>query len=133
MNRTTTFLMISFCFVQFSFGQSVDTVTTTSTASELYGTWYLQYNNQGKYDSLIFTRTCHAPHNWGQRIEINSNGDFVDAYSAKCGNDNAIHHTPGKWTYNAETKYFETTIAIFNRGKKYKVTTLTNESLVLKP
>lgn len=120
------------CFAQFSFGQSNSTVAIDSTTLKLYGTWYLKYNDQGKYDSLVYTRTSRAPRGYGQRIEISDDGKFVDAYSAPCGNDSAIHHTVGKWTFDSKTKYFETTIPVFRMGNKNKATVLT-DTLILFP
>jgi hypothetical protein len=97
MNQIKLLFIITFCFTQSTFGQNTDSTITNSIPSELYGIWYLQYKYNGVYDTLTFSRTCHAPNGWGQRIEIDSDGNFVDAYSAKCGNDDAIHHSTGNW------------------------------------
>ena|SRR3990172_703476 len=101
-----------------------------TTTSNFYGTWFLVYTHPGSKDTLTFSRTSHTPHNWGQRIEINKDGEFVDADDEKCGNDSNIHHTVGKWTFNNQTNIFETTIPIYFKDKKYKITSLTSDTLI---
>jgi hypothetical protein len=39
---------------------------------------------------------------WGHRFEFHANGEFVDASSARCGNDLGIHHWLGIWKWNDE-------------------------------
>lgn len=118
-----TSLTLFFCHS--IFGQ----VDSSSAPSELFGTWYLAYHSHDS-DTLSFTRTSHMSFNWGQRIEINKNGDFVDASSAKCGNDPSIHHTVGNWNYNNGTSIFKSSIVICGKDTIYKIATVTNDTLV---
>jgi hypothetical protein len=97
---------------------------------DLYGSWHLVYASENsKPDTLIFTKT--GSYEFGERIEINKNGDFVDVYTAQCGNDSNRHNTTGKWTYNSKTQIFKTTIPIFFKDNTYKVNSLTNDTLKL--
>ena len=68
---------------------------------------------------------------FGERIEISKNGDFVDAYTAQCGNDSNRHYTTGKWKYTSKTQIFKTSIPIFFKDDSYKVITLSNDTLKL--
>lgn len=114
-----------------AFGQSADSLNIQHSTPDILGTWYFVYSYPYSTDTMTFSRTTKAPHGWGQRIEINKNGEFVDAYSAKCGNDEAIHHTVGTWTYDDNTKLFETTIPVNFKDKKYKLSLLTPDKLLL--
>ena len=99
-----------------------------STQTKIIGTWFLFHTSS---DTLTFSRINPAPHNWGQRIEFYKNGNYADAYSAKCGNDSNIHSDKGSWTYNNSTQILETTIPIALMSKKYKVLILATGKLIL--
>ena len=103
---------------------------TDSTSSKLLGTWYLtgQSNTDG---TMTFHRTTTAPMGWGSRIEIHENGDIVDAYSAKCGNDEKLHNDKGQWTLDLRTMNFRTTIPIDYKGTDYKIQKLDTTELIL--
>lgn len=122
--------ILIFGFGMQSFGQNSDSLNIQLSTPDFWGTWYLVYSYPYPADTMTFSRTTNEPHGWGQRIEINKNGVFVDAYSAKCGNDEAIHHSVGTWTYENNTKLFETTIPINFKGKKYRLALLTTDKLL---
>lgn len=71
----------------------------------IYGTWYLNSSPGGRHQNTtwILTRKTDTPYGWGQRFEFRETGDLIDAYSARCGNDAAIHYWQGNWTWDAET------------------------------
>jgi hypothetical protein len=103
-----------------------------TTTSDLYGTWFLvDYPLSWKNtDTLVFSKQSHNPHNFGESIEINKEGEFYDNYSAPCGNDAKIHHTKGNWSYDNQSKLFETTVPVDFREKKYKILSLKRDTLI---
>ena len=107
-----------------------DNIPTADTITgKLIGTWYL--DRQNSKNTLIFSKTSIASRGWGERIEIHKNGDFVDAYGAKCGNDTKIHNNKGKWTFDSTTFIFKTTIPIDYRATTYQVEQVTNDRLIM--
>jgi hypothetical protein len=126
----TVLTALIICFCQHSFGQIPDSVQPSLTPTSLYGTWHFIFPNQGASDTLSFSRKTNLPHGCGQSIEINANGEFADTYSGKCGNDPNLHHIIGKWKYNSETKIFEATLPICMKEKKYKIVSLTSDTLL---
>ena len=119
-------LVVFFITSLLSFGQ-----TSSFDDSSLSGTWYLVNAFPSTKDSLVYERTSKTPHNWGDRIEFNASNSFVDAYSAKCGNDSQIHKDLGTWNLFGTT--ILTTIPIgIDKGTRHKILRLTAEQLVLK-
>jgi hypothetical protein len=113
-----------FC-ITISFGQ-----LNSSVASTLSGKWFLANAISSANGDLIYKRFVH-PHNWGDRIEFNDSLNFVDAYSAKCGNDDNIHNTKGSWTLS--DKIIQTTIPIYtDKATKHEIVYLSADSLVLR-
>jgi hypothetical protein len=95
------------------------------------GTWYLIYSSPSTSDSLVFSRQSGRPFNWGNRIEIYENGDIIDTYSAKCGNDADIHYYKGTWSLDILSMILSTSATIDHQDKKYKLSTLTKDKLIL--
>lgn len=96
---------------------------------EIIGTWYLK-NSLAK-DTIFFQKESIEPFNHGSKIEIHKNGDFIDAYSARCGNDSKLHRDKGKWKINFSTLILTTTIPIDFREMVYKIEQVTEDKLVL--
>ena len=93
-----------------------------SISNLLSGTWFLNPATPLATDTLTFKKVSFYPMNWGPQIQILKDGKFVDAYGAKCGNDNSIHSDKGSWKFSFQTMLLETTIDIDKqRGKKFKV------------
>src|SRR5438309_11878510 len=80
----------------------------------IWGTWYVDPSTNSKGD-LLLQKEPFAPmppamaaacgfKGWGHRIEFRENGDLVDAYSAWCGIDSAIHQWSGKWIWSEEER-----------------------------
>ena len=98
----------------------------------LAGTWYLTNPFPITNDSLVYERISAAPYNWGDRIEFNAPQIFVDAYSAKCGNDERIHNDSGTWIF-LNGSIIVTSIPIsVDQGTKHKILSLTADKLILK-
>ena len=100
-----------------------------TTLSKLCRTWFLDWSESK--DSLSFSSTRPESYGWGSRIEIHDNGDFVDAYSARCGNDGKIHHNAGTWTLDIQTMILRTSIPIDYRGTSYRIAKLDTNQLIL--
>jgi len=97
----------------------------------LYGTWYVVNRYPDTNDSLVFGRQSGNSYNWGDRIEIFDNGDFVNAYSAKCGNDDRIHNVKGHWTLDQTSMILTATVAIYMQDTAYKLSMVNADKLVL--
>lgn len=72
---------------------TLDTTIATTNGS-IYGVWY-EAPSDGAKDSWVLKREPCCPEGWGQRLEFQENGEFVDSYSAPCGNDGGLHHWSG--------------------------------------
>jgi Lipocalin-like domain len=103
--------------------------TSTSLTDKLFGTWYLAHTPTSA-DSLVYVRTSKIPNNWGHRIEFNSNNNFLDAYSAPCGNDDQIHSNIGIWQLSGQTITTSIPISVDN-GREHFIGLLTSDELVL--
>jgi hypothetical protein len=68
----------------------------------IHGVWYLRENQRRPDGSWLLKRVSCLPMGWGQRFEFHVNGEFVDAYSTRCGNDSSVHHWSGIWNWNEE-------------------------------
>ncbi|MCB9191090.1 MAG: lipocalin family protein [Flavobacteriales bacterium] len=81
-----------------------------------------------------YSSTATNPHGWGATIQIHENGEFVDAYSARCGNDQNIRHDTGKWTLDKETMTLTTTFMVLFKKvtAEYQIMSLSDTELVLK-
>ena len=110
------------------FGQQ-NPLGSDSLINHLKGVWYVV--NQSTQDSLVFKRKSNLPYNWGSRIEFNENGEFVDSYSARCGNDSSHHNDKGTW-YIEKNGIIITSIPLVLYGKKNKILSITDDTLVLK-
>jgi hypothetical protein len=82
---------------------------------------------------------------WGQRFEFQANGEFIDAYSDYCGNDDRIHHWSGIWKWNDERGLLFVQIngvqeesyaqpsGDYLRGREFQVIEASDEKVVLMP
>jgi hypothetical protein len=104
--------------------------TSASFADMLSGTWYLANSYPETKDSLIYSRISKTQYNWGDRIEFNTAYSFVDAYSARCGNDSQIHKDVGTWQLSGQTITTSIPISV-DLGTKHIVVELTLDKLVL--
>lgn len=114
--------------------ETLDSIESTQPRFKIIGGWKPIYKRNESTDTLAFSRRSPIesfPEYYGQRFTISRNGDFVDSYSAPCGNDGNIHYTVGKWKYNSETQVLETTIPIDKKGKRFKVILVTGDTLKL--
>jgi hypothetical protein len=103
-----------------------------SISNLLYGTWFLKPSTSLKSDTLAFKKVSFYPMGWGPQIQILQDGKLVDAYGAKCGNDNSIHSDNGSWLFAVQTMQFETTIDIDRqRGKKFRIVSVDANDLIL--
>jgi len=103
--------------------------TSASHTDKLVGTWFLSHTPTS-VDTLVYDRTSKVRNNWGHRIEFNSDNNFVDAYTAPCGNDEQIHHDIGTW--NLSGQIITTSIPISSDGStKHFIGLLTTDKLVL--
>lgn len=128
---TTTILIVTVLFSLQSCQQNSTNVTKSEVPPEFLGKWIYISSSYLKEDTLWLTRTNPSIlYDWGQKIEIYSNGDFIDSYTAWCGNDDNIHHTKGNWTYDDKTKIFEATINICLKDTKYKISNVTQDTLI---
>lgn len=126
--RTLITLLVSLFYAVAVHGQESST-DSDNLPSELIGTWYL--DGSLSKDTLTFRKESTAPFNHGSRIEIHENGDFVDAYSARCGNDSKLHYDKGKWKINLSEMILTTTIPIDYSSMVYKIEQVTENRLVL--
>lgn len=129
----------------------MSTVISNSIAIEcIHGVWYLS-RTRSPDGSLLLTRDSGNSMGWGERFEFNANGAFVDASSARCGNDLGIHHWSGIWTWNDETGLLSLQIKgvekesytppqprmkaseDYLRGREFHVIEASDEKLVLMP
>lgn len=78
-------------------------ITIATTNGPIYGVWY-EASSDGATDSWVLKREPCCPEGWGQRLEFQENGEFVDSYSAPCGNDGGFHHWSGKWKWNEDQR-----------------------------
>ena len=128
---TTMILIVTVLFSFQSCQQNSTNVTKSEAPPELLGKWNYISCSYPKEDTLWFSRiNPSTPYDWGQTIEIFPNGDFADAYTSWCGNDENIHNTKGKWSYDDKTKKFEATINICLKDKKYKLMNVTQDTLI---
>ena len=106
--------------------------TQDSISNLLYGTWFLKPSTPHNADTLTFKKVSFYPRGWGAQIQILQDGKFVDAYGAKCGNDNSIHSDKGSWKFSVQTMLLETTIDIDKqRGKSFRVISVDSDELTL--
>lgn len=122
-------LTIVFAFLATTICAQDTSKVVTINLEHLTKTWFL--TNQSTSNQLLFFAATSAQHGWGQRIEFDKQGQFVDAYSAPCGNDQNIHHHQGKWMLNRETMVLTTTIPINYKETVHKIEKLTETQLVL--
>lgn len=105
---------------------------TPMAPTELLGSWYHTDTSWPNTDTLFFQRKDSMNiYDWGQRIEVKKDGNFIDEYTARCGNDENIHYTEGKWSYDENTKIFGASIQICLREKRYKIVSLSSSNLIL--
>ena len=126
--RTIIISMISLFYTIAVQGQDIS-FGSDKLPAEFIGTWYLE--SSLSKDTLTFKKESTAPFNHGSRIEIYENGDFVDAYSAKCGNDSNLHHDKGKWKVDLSARILTTTIPIDHRAMVYKIEQVAENRLIL--
>ena len=69
--------------------------------SLLYGTWYEQRSSQSR---RTLDRKGIYPMGWGQKYVFEPDGTFEDSYTARCGNDENLHHWQGTWTFDSQTQ-----------------------------
>lgn len=120
-------------FIVLSFSLYGQADTASNSFRKLKGVWFLK-NFSVTQNDLLFNRTpIVPPYSWGSRIEIYSNRNFVDAYSAKCGNDGGIHYTKGTWSFDTLNMRFITSIPVCRQGKEFKIIKSTADTLILKP
>ena len=129
---TSALLVSAFIFCFQSCSQKSDPLSIAGAPTELNGKWYFTHSEYPEFKTLSFSRINPlAPYDWGQTIVVNSDGTFIDDYSMWCGNDENIHHTTGRWGYDDNTKVFQASIPICLKEKRYKILTVTNDTLVL--
>jgi hypothetical protein len=116
-----------------TYGQVYDG-TTDINLKHLTQVWYLTDSSGSDDNQKSYISMPTNAYRWGATIQIKENGDFVDAYSARCGNDENIHHDTGKWTLNKETMTLTTTfVVLFKKvSSEYKIISLSDTELVLK-
>ncbi|MEM9542633.1 MAG: hypothetical protein AAGA60_24475 [Cyanobacteria bacterium P01_E01_bin.42] len=64
----------------------------------IYGVWYRE--DRFRDEGYLLIRETERSHGWGQKYEFQKTGEFVDEYSAPCGNDEQLHHWQGLWMWN---------------------------------
>jgi hypothetical protein len=109
-----------------SYGQA------SSQNDSLAGSWHL-LNYSETSDTLIFEReTIATIQHYGYRIELNKADLFVDAYSAKCGNDNNIHNDRGTWKISKDRVLITSIPISADKATRHKVVSVTGDRLILK-
>lgn len=110
-------------------GQTVGT-SDTILVDELKKTWY--YSGITPDSLVLYRSNTHTPRGYGARMEFHYNGDFVDAYSAPCGNDSNIHHWTGHWTLDQD--HMQLTMVTYDEGRETlaEIKKLTSTYLILR-
>ena len=132
-NRYALKCFLTLVFVAFLYVTAcAETTDRRDLLKDLYGAWFVSCGYPDSNGTLVFSRNSPGPKrfNWGDRIEIYPDGNFLDAYSAKCGNDERIHSSRGVWTVNATTMVFTATVPVALRNKTYRITHLSADKLV---
>lgn len=106
-------------------------VSNDSLTQLLKGTWWVVNSWPAVKDTLIFAKKPHTTNFYGDRIEINENGEIIDTYSALYENDSIFHMTIGSWKLDKSGLIFTTSVPIFLDRKKNKILELNAEKLVL--
>lgn len=106
-------------------------VSNDSITHLLKGTWWTVNSWPAVKDTLVYEKKPHTTNFYGDRIEINENGEIIDTYSAPYDNDSIFHMTIGSWTLDKTGLIFTTSIPIFLDRKKNKILELNYGKLVL--
>lgn len=124
MMKRLAFLFLFSLF--FNFYSSYAQIVTAAGISRV---WYLSVS-QG--DSLIYQKDPLREFNSGYYIEFKDESNFIDGYSAECGNDRRIYSHKGTWVLTKDSILITSIPLGVDKSSKHKIVFFNGYRLILK-